>query len=336
MKAALITTLHHNVGDDFVREGILFLLRRVWKTVHPLPIHKHMPISARERWTWVARPAPKAWLERLPGHAGPRGLRWLDRLPVRRAGDRILAADVVVQCGAPIYWCHAPHHCARNEWFRPLIRDRLQRMAAPVPFVSLAGGTCQPYGSTGEEVAACPGCARYIRAYQELAACNTVRDRLAQAILHRLGLDSPLIPCASLFAAEGLGIPAEEPQFVCLNYMPGAGHYDFLGEVDAARWEATFSRFCREVSQRSRCILVCHNAREVKAARRLDASIEVFHAQDPAACLRLYSRARFGIVNRVHAAFAMAGFGRPSFVIGTDSRARMAKRSDCDMPSSRT
>ncbi len=38
--------------------------------------------------------------------------------------------------------------------------------------------------------------------------------------------------------------------------------------------------------------------------------------------LRFYSRAKFGILNRVHGAFAMASFGRPSIVIGNDSRAK--------------
>ena len=39
--------------------------------------------------------------------------------------------------------------------------------------------------------------------------------------------------------------------------------------------------------------------------------------------LKFYRRARFGITNRVHAAFALASFGRPSFGIGIDNRVRM-------------
>lgn len=39
--------------------------------------------------------------------------------------------------------------------------------------------------------------------------------------------------------------------------------------------------------------------------------------------MKLYSRAKYGIVNRVHAGFLLASFGKPNIVIGNDSRARM-------------
>jgi len=32
MKIAIITTVNHNIGDDFVREGIKYLLRKHFKT----------------------------------------------------------------------------------------------------------------------------------------------------------------------------------------------------------------------------------------------------------------------------------------------------------------
>ena len=39
--------------------------------------------------------------------------------------------------------------------------------------------------------------------------------------------------------------------------------------------------------------------------------------------MKFYSKAKFGIMNRVHGAFIMASYGKPSIVIGNDSRARM-------------
>ncbi len=41
--------------------------------------------------------------------------------------------------------------------------------------------------------------------------------------------------------------------------------------------------------------------------------------------MRFYSKAKLGIMNRVHGAFMMASFGKPSIIIGNDSRARMAE-----------
>src|SRR5690606_34855694 len=42
MKVAFITTINHNVGDDFVRAGIMYLLSRVIAPFEPAFIHKHL------------------------------------------------------------------------------------------------------------------------------------------------------------------------------------------------------------------------------------------------------------------------------------------------------
>jgi hypothetical protein len=60
-------------------------------------------------------------------------------------------------------------------------------------------------------------------------------------------------------------------------------------------------------------------------ARRLLPEIATFHSPRHEDYLRCYAKARFGIVNRVHAAFALGSLGKPSVVIGADSRALMAE-----------
>ena len=40
--------------------------------------------------------------------------------------------------------------------------------------------------------------------------------------------------------------------------------------------------------------------------------------------MKFYAKAKFGIMNRVHGAFLMASYEKPSIVIGNDTRARMA------------
>lgn len=55
MRVTLITTVRHNIGDDFVRVGMLHLLRRAWLdvplTVHN--IHKHASVTVRVGFGWV-------------------------------------------------------------------------------------------------------------------------------------------------------------------------------------------------------------------------------------------------------------------------------------------
>ena len=46
MRVTLITTIVHNVGDDFVREGILHLLDSIGVLDGVEFIHKHSPITA--------------------------------------------------------------------------------------------------------------------------------------------------------------------------------------------------------------------------------------------------------------------------------------------------
>ena len=120
----MITTVRHNVGDDFTREGILYLLKEAWPGV-PFAvqnIHKHMPVTVRGGFEWIR----SGRLSRL-----------LDRLPPL-SEDKMLAADMVVQSGAPAYWCHPQYpggHCGLNEWFQPLLIKRHASRTRMVPLV---------------------------------------------------------------------------------------------------------------------------------------------------------------------------------------------------------
>jgi hypothetical protein len=67
---------------------------------------------------------------------------------------------------------------------------------------------------------------------------------------------------------------------------------------------------------------------ELRLAARLLPQIPRFYSRDHRAYLGVYARATAGVVNRVHAAFALASFGRPAVVVGNDSRARMVEMLD--------
>ena len=75
-------------------------------------------------------------------------------------------------------------------------------------------------------------------------------------------------------------------------------------------------------------LLVCNDRAEEAAASRWFPSVKRFYSADHRDYLRTYARARYGLVNRVHAAFAMASFGRLAAVIGNDSRSHMAELID--------
>jgi hypothetical protein len=303
--------VRHNVGDDFVREGLVHLLRAAHPDVELEfdSIHKHAPVSARRGFEWVRRKEISQLLDWLP-------LEW--------TRDRLLECDLLVQSGAPVYWCHALAKCCDNEWYGPLIERRWARVSGRVPFLNLAAGTCQPYDSDGGEFLGEPRVVDYIRSLHSSARATTVRDRLAADVLRALSIEAPLIPCSSIFARDALGIEAGPTRYVALNFMPLGGHYDLQGDVRPRRWEASFRSFYRKARKRYRFVFVCHSQRELRAARRIDPAAEVFHSRDFRDYVRVYAGAATGISNRVHGAFAIASFGRPAFVIGNDTRSRMA------------
>ena len=117
-KIAFITTVNHNIGDDYVREGLKFLLNEYFKNekLEFVNIHKHSPIPSRNGFEWFRYYRLSKIIDEM--------------LPLSITKDKILDSDLIVQSGAPVYWCHdsISSHCSENEWYGPLIRRRLQKI----------------------------------------------------------------------------------------------------------------------------------------------------------------------------------------------------------------
>lgn len=326
MRVTAITTVRHNVGDDFVREGLLYLLRQVVPIERLALVHKHLPITARPEWDWFYAGGLAAKFDRLPRLSALAVTRRLDRLlPLRESTDKILNTDLLFQSGAPIYWLHGPNSCDRNEWYDPLIRRRWTRRRQEIKFLNLAGGACQEYDSDGSEFAGAKPTLDYIREFYDACVLTTLRDPLAARILERAGRAAPVLPCSSIFARFSLNLRPLPPEYIALNYMPSGGHYTFGALSPAKIWEEAFVRFVQGLPAAGEYRLVCHNRAELQAAQTLFPRIKTFFSEKYSDYLEFFARARFGILNRVHAAFALASFGRPSFVVGNDSRARMSE-----------
>ena len=317
-RVSIISTLRHNVGDDFVREGILWLLRRAapGADFKVRAIHKHCPITARGApWGDLDR-ATRRWprVNRL--------LSSLDWLPLDAQSDAVLAADILIQSGAPVYWNNRFSKCARTEWFGPLIERRWARTRPRPPLLNLGAGSCLATGSEGAEVSGDPECRAFVRRFCEIASVTTVRDELALRIVRDCGGTAELLPCPSVFAGRAAGIAPSDDGHVALNYMPGAGHYDLadLGAGAAAGWESIFARQARRIVRSHPCVLVCHDSREVAEARRLLPGVPVFFSSEWRDYLKIYAGCRAALVNRVHGAMVAAAAGVPVVLLGSDTR----------------
>lgn len=311
MNITFITTVRHNVGDDFVREGLKYLLRQYFANnkVHFTNIHKHMPVTARYGFEIIRDSKLSHKLD--------------SEIPIWLTPDRIKSADLVVQSGAPVYWCHQEAHCFQNEWFTPLIRRRFNPQKQKL--LNLAGGSCQTYFSDGSEFLKCEKDINYIREFFNLSTLTTVRDKLAKKILNSINLDAPLIPCTSIFAMDEHKIKAEKEEYVVVNFMEGGAHYTFGQNIDSTKWKNEFSRFYYTIKKKEKIVFACHNKAEVKSAKEIDDKANIFFSSNYLDYLKFYSKAKCGIMNRVHGAFVIAAFGRPILVVGNDTRARMVE-----------
>jgi hypothetical protein len=312
MNISIITTINHNVGDDFVREGIVFLLKENFrgKELRFEAIHKHSPITARHGFEWFRNQDYSLRVDKL--------------LPLWLTRDRILEADLVVQSGAPVYWCNDElgWHCSVNEWYGPLIRRRFARNRK-ARLINLAAGTCQRYHSDGSEFMQCEQDKKHIREFHRLSAVTTVRDTLSQNILSMLDIKVPLIPCTSIFAIDEYGMKNEGDEYVAVNFMKGGGHYTFGQNIDFDKWANCFSRLYYRIKETENIVFVCHDKKEINEALAIDRNAKYFFSDRHQDYMKFYARAKYGILNRVHGAFLLASYGKPSVVIGSDTRARM-------------
>ncbi|MBC7776944.1 MAG: polysaccharide pyruvyl transferase family protein [Phycisphaerae bacterium] len=311
LKIAIITTVKHNIGDDFVREGILYLLDSIKELSSVELIHKHIPISAVHG------------LEKIRSYRVSKALDPLARLLGSK--NRVNNADVLIQSGAPVYWCHPDGpHCADNEWFDPLIRKRFLPDRRGRKFLNIAGGSCQRYHSDGSEIDSCPACSAYIREFFDACDLTILRDKLAQTMLKKAGREASVLPCTSIFARDRLGLNALNGEYIVLNFMENGGHFTFGQNIDANLWRSQFKQIAAVAKKHGRVIIACHTPDEENLASLLVPEYERFLVPDDhVEFMKFYSRAIFGIVNRVHAGFVMASFGKPVVVIGNDSRALM-------------
>jgi len=313
MKTTIITTVRHNVGDDFVREGVLHLLQSVANLERVELIHKHAPVTAIYGWEGVRN----FQLSRIAEPV----------LRMAHARNRIADADLLVQSGAPVYWCHhGGPHCADNEWYGPLVRKRFLPDRRGRKFFNIAGGSCQRFHSDGSELNSCPKCRTYIREFFDACDLTVLRDKLAQAMLGIAGRTAEVLPCTSIFARDYLDIKPLPGEYIVLNFMENGGHYTFGQAIDREAWRSQFRELAAMAGKMGEVVVACHTREEERLAKAVAPELKSFLVPDDhVEFMKFYARARFGIVNRVHSAFMMASLGKPAAVIGNDSRALMVE-----------
>lgn len=310
-KISIVTTIKHNIGDDFVREGIVSLLSDINKTLEFDFIHKHSPVTSYYGFEKIRHLRVSNLIEPA--------LRFLG------APNRVDGSDILIQSGAPVYWCHhGGPHCADNEWFDPLIRRTFSRNRRTQALLNIAGGSCQRYHSDGTEVSNCPQCKSYIAEFFDACNLTILRDKLAKKMLNIAGRDASVLPCTSIFARDYFQIQPAKGEYIVVNYMKIGGHYSFGQSINTEKWKKSFIEIVAKLKPHGRVIAACHTDNELQLVNQILPDLETYIVpNDHIEFMKFYSRARFAVVNRVHAGFMMASFGKPAVIIGNDTRALM-------------
>ena len=89
-KISFITTVEHNIGDDFVREGIVYLLMQKYRKISVSLIHKHLPVSVRREFNWLYPSGVVKFINQHFSALCPHLSYLLDRLPINKKTDKIL------------------------------------------------------------------------------------------------------------------------------------------------------------------------------------------------------------------------------------------------------
>ncbi len=317
----VVSTVAHNPGDDFIRFGVEHVLRRILPEAVFDTIHKHDPrtiFAGFRRGGSAHNRFVASMLYRIYAMS-------------RRSSDVNLLdrADLVVFAGTPFIWRASarllPSTCANAEWIAPTW-GRLFSDLRHKPVLNLAAGTGAPHQRQLDGILADSAVMSFVKRAVRRAALTTARDAQTRHILRRLDYDIPLIPCTSLLASRGTGLAAREPEYVALNVMPSAAHSWRGQRGHPGRWRDTIETVVASLEKRHELLFVAHSRDEDQTAAQWFPGHRRFFSIDPLELLKVYSRARFGICNRVHAAAGIATFGRPALVVGGDSRINLIEQ----------
>jgi hypothetical protein len=320
LRVCFLTTIETNVGDDWIREGILYLLSHASKqAIEEVHINIH---------------------------------DWKGTILDENRQDKIFFSDAIIMAGTPFYYINKRKdllrkiaktvfsaigqftefskydgRCSGANYVKPIWYDRIAKIYRQKPIAILAAGTNLSYDSDASELYKDKFIRKFVWDIHSWSRLNTVREPIAASFLRKMNIEHSEFPCTAFWAMNSLGInPSTNPGIIAFNYMPGGGHYRFENQIDMG-WQSVMLelfRYCADYFGSSRIKFICHNQSEADTATRVFGSKHVWYECGYEKVLKFYSHARTGIVNRCHALVAMAGFGTPSVVVGKDSRTHMA------------
>lgn len=321
MKILLISTLSHNPGDEIIRLGVENVLRQVFPEATLRVIHKHDPRTLF------------AGFKQLPKTPHRLISPYLYQICAATTGKNqenyLETADLVVFAGTPFIWRSLvrffPFTSENAEWVGATWM-RLFNEFPHKPVLNLAAGTSVTGKDQLDALLADPVVSGFLKRAVSRTSLTTSRDENTRNILGQLGFDVPVIPCASIMAAKGAHLEAGPPEYVSVNLMRSAAHSWRGQRGHSEHWRAMAHEVIGYLEKKHKIVFVSHSKDEDDVAAEWFPQHERVLSKDPIVLLKAYSKSIFGVCNRVHAAAAVASFGRPAIVIGGDSRINLVQQ----------
>lgn len=318
MKIGIITTLDTNIGDDFIREGIIRICQKVFsgRQLEFVMINKHNPYSIYGSGLGFI-----PMLRRLPG-INIYGRTIKRKLEPRFSliGNKFKDCDLIIQSGAPVIW----PDCHQNEWAKPIWEQTVGKLYKKIPVWNIAAGSCYPLERV-PKIIDNPLDFEYIKRINSYSTVTTCRDPLAKVLFDSTGYEQRhhLIPCTAFQFTEQS--KSTESNTILINYMEGGGHFDWGQNIDKSAWEQTMKKIYNDLRKDFQVIFLCHNLKEVNQAKSIDTGCVTIMPTNKDEYIAMTRNAKAAICNRLHAAVALASLGIPSISIATDTRMDMVK-----------
>lgn len=323
IKVAIITTLDHNIGDDFVRVGIQELTNNLLKgqDYRYVLINKHDPMSA---FNIVSPNYYLKFLTRfLPGMLRKFTEDFLAF--VFWWGHRFKSCDFIIQSGAPVYF----KGCNKTEWSYIIWKKAIaysKYKNGPV-LMNIAAGSCYVIGSQFNQNIQ-EGEKRFIKLISDSCKINTAREKFAEEIVKISGGSSKLLPCTAFLAGRGFISSANSDSPILINFMPVGGHYDFKGNINTLKYMEEFNELIVELSKKHKLVFVAHGQEEFDFNKKHFNRYEHFYPKSVNEYIDIASSVKFAVTNRLHCSVLLAGLGIKSYAIGNDTRLLMLDELD--------
>jgi len=281
------------VGDEFIREGICSFLDETIENWEPFYVNKVDLSSLYE----------------------PREDETIT------LNDKFRDSDIIIQAGAPVYWNFLNSSSYNVDWAEELWQNRIFRLGSEKPIFNIAAGSCQPYPDFAKTFLSDPMCIQFAKDVSSACIWTSVRDPLASQILYALGIEHEVLPCTAFHAARRTNFRADCGEVIGINLMSLGGHFKLNDAIDEDAWKTKIEAFLPKIRQYHRLLFIAHDVSEKKFMDQFLGPGEIIFCSS---CWRdylpVYAKCAATIANRVHGAVCAAGFGRPSIILGNDTR----------------